>query len=336
MAKLTVEKILLSYEIPLVVLAKSGTGDRFIGVNYDDASLGHKFYFSRVKTEHLKLLYAEKIDVHYVVTKLHKGKYELGDLWGKVGEEFKTKRFAEIAPELLPEPGMFIPGHAEESLNSDYKVVEIDGRWEISDLRKFSDLVQDCYSFGFALLGSTGKAAQARIDSLFHKHPWRGGFSSVNFFKELYKNIPQEDRAGIRQINYASPGEIKFYMNGDVADSIRELVLDINDEDSSAQESYKLARSFLQNRNWLGKSDMDIDLSESDLEELTDLLRTTCLAFSLEEHADHILTLASGDPLSAVKIVLAYFRRLQGLADYVATGKAQDIFRDATTVDTSA
>ena len=329
MAKLTLEKIFLSYEIPLVVLAKSGSGDWFLGVNYEDAQIGHKFYFSRIKTEHLKLLYAEKIDVHYVVTKLHKGKYELGELWGKVGEEFKTKRAAEIDPDFLPEPGMFIPGHAQVSLNSDYKVVEIDGRWEISDLRKFSDLVQDCYSFGFALLGATGNAAQQKIDSLFHKHPWRGGFSSVNFFKELYKNIPQEDRAGIRKIDYASPGEIKFYMNGDVADSIRELVLDINDEDSSAQESYKAARNFLQTRNWLSKSDMDIALSEADLTELTELLRTSCEAFGLEEHSEHILALASGDPLSAVKIVLAYFRRLQGLADYVATGKAQDIFRNA-------
>ncbi|NWD85666.1 hypothetical protein [Pseudomonas sp. K5002] len=329
MAKLTIEKVLLSYEIPLVVLAKSGTGDRFLGLNYDDAERGHKFYFSRVKTEHLKLLYAEKIDVHYVITKLHKGKYELGELWGKAGEEFKTKRTAEIDPDLLPEPGMFIPGHAPESLNSDYKVVEIDGRWEISDLRKFSDLVQDCYSFGFALLGATGNAAKEKIDSLFHKHPWRGGFSSVNFFKELYKNIPQEDRAGIREINYASPGEIKFYMNGDVADSIRELVLDINDDESPAQESYKAARTFLQNRNWLSKSDVDIDLSDSDLKELIELLDTSCKAFGLEEHSEHILALASGDPLSAVKIVLAYFRRLQGLADYVATGKAQDIFRDS-------
>jgi|GEM_PF-2511094 len=329
MAKLKIEKVLLSYEIPLVVLAKSGKGDRFLGVNYEDAQVGHKFYFSRIKTEHLKLLYAEKIDVHYAVTKLHTGKYELGELWGKSGEEFKTKRFADLNPDHLPEPGMFIPGHAQESLNSDYKVVDIDGRWEISDLRKFSDLVQDCYSFGFALLGATGNAAKARIDSLFHKHPWRGGFSSVNFFKELYKNIPQEDRAGIRKIDYASPGEIKFYMNGDVADSIRELVLEINDDESPAHESYRTARRFLQDRNWLSKSDTDIQLTASDLVELSQLLDASCKAFGLQDHSDHILQLASGDPLSAVKIVLAYFRRLQGLADYVATGKAQDIFRDA-------
>ncbi|MGC3519704.1 hypothetical protein ACPTJI_33620 [Pseudomonas aeruginosa] len=167
MAKLTVEKILLSYDVPLIALARANNGDKYLGVNYDDGETAFKFYFSRIKTEHLKQLYAEKIDVHYAVTKLHKGKYQLGEVWGTVGEEFKTKSAEELPADALPEPGMFIPGHAEESLNSDFKVVDIDGRWEISDLRRFSDLVQDCYSFGFALLGATGQAATKKNKCTF-------------------------------------------------------------------------------------------------------------------------------------------------------------------------
>lgn len=328
MAKLTIEKVLLSYEVPLIVLAKKNNGDRYLGVNYDDGDNAYKFYFSKIKTEHIKSLYAEKIDVHYAVTKLHTGKYELGESWGNVGDLLTTVGAKELPPDSLPEPGMFIPGHAPESLNSDYKVVNIDGKWEISDLRKFSDLVQDCYSFGFALLGVTGKAATKKIDSLFHKHPWRGGFSSVNFFKELYKNIPNEDRAEITRIEYASPGEIKFFMNGDVADSIREVVNKINEDDSSSLEAYKKAHRRLQDLGWLSKTDEEIDLTPQDKRELHGLLEETCESFGLEENADHILHLASGDPLSAIKIVLAYHRRLQSLADYVATGKAQDIFHD--------
>jgi hypothetical protein len=329
MAKLTVEKILLSYDIPLIALAKAKNGDKYLGVNYADGDTAFKFYFSRIKTETLKQLYAEKIDIHYAVTKLHKGKYELGEVWGIIGEEFKTTSAAILPQDSLPEAGMFIPGHAEESLNSDFKIVDIDGQWEISDLRKFSDLVQDCYSLGFALLGATGQAATKKINSLFHKHPWRGGFSSVNFFKELYRNIPNEDRAAIRKIDYASPGEIKFYMNGDVADSIRELVNGINEEDSLAREAYKKAYRYLQDIGWLSKSDTDIALSNQDIIDLIELLEKTCVAFGLDDSASHILELASQDPLSAIKIVLAYYRRLQGLADYVATGKAQDIFHDA-------
>jgi hypothetical protein len=118
-------------------------------------------------------------------------------------------------------------------------------------------------------------------------------------------------------------------MNGDVADSIRELVNGINEDKSPARDAYKKAYVYLQDLGWLSKSDADIALSSQDIEALTELLEETCKAFGLEESAEHILDLASGDPLSAIKIVLAYYRRLQGLADYVATGKAQDIFHDA-------
>lgn len=329
MAKLTIEKILLSYEVPLIALAKKKNGDRYLGVNYDDGETAFKFYFSRIKTEHLKSLYAEKIDVHYAVTKLHTGKYELGEVWGTVGECFITKGVADLSAEWLPEPGMFIPGHATESLNSDFKVVDIDGQWEISDLKLFSDSVQDCYSFGFALLGAAGKATTKKINSLFHKHPWRGGFSSVNFFKELYHNIPNEDRAGIRQIAYASPGEIKFYMNGDVADSIRELVNLINEEDSPSLAAYKLTHRHLQDMGWLSKSASDVNLSAQEVADLTEVLEGLCEVIGIRDSAEHILELASSDPLAGIKMVLAYHRRLQALADYVATGKAQDIFHDA-------
>jgi hypothetical protein len=329
MAKLIVEKILLSYEVPLVVLAKKKNGDRYLGVNYDDGKAGFKFYFSKIKIEHLKSLYAEKIDVHYAITKLHTGKYELGEIWGSIGEQFSTKAFVSLPADSLPEPGMFVPGHAPESLNSDLKIVNIDGQWEISDLKAFSDSVQDCYSFGFALLGAAGKATTKKINSLFHKHPWRGGFSSVNFFKELYHNIPNEDRAGIKQIAYASPGEIKFYMNGDVADSTRELVNLINEEDSQSLKAYKLTHRHLQDMGWLGKSASDVQLSAQELENLGVVLESSCEAIGIADSTHHILELAGGDPLSAIKMVLAYHRRLQALADYVATGKAQDIFHDA-------
>jgi hypothetical protein len=329
MGKFTVQKVLLSYEVPLVILAKRSNGNLYLGLNYEDGDTAYKFYFSRIKTEHLNLLYEEKIDAHYVLTKLHKGKYELGELWGSVDESFTTKSAEELPADSLPEPGMFIPGHAPESHNSEVKIVNIDGQWEISDLRKFSDLVQDCYSFGFALLGAAGQIASTRINKLFHKHPWRGGFSSVNFFRELYVNIPAEDRADIRSFNYASPGEIKFFMNGDVADSIREIVNGINEPESEAKEVYRKAYRRLQDNQWLSKSDADVALSAIDLADLTQILQDCCDAFGIDGQADHILDLASGDPLSAVKIVFAYYRRLQGLADYVATGKAQDIFHSA-------
>ena len=55
MARLTIEKVLLSYEVPLVVLAKKTNGDFYLGINYEDGEVAYKFYFSKIKSEHLKL-----------------------------------------------------------------------------------------------------------------------------------------------------------------------------------------------------------------------------------------------------------------------------------------
>lgn len=328
MSDLTVYKVLLEYEVPLVVLAKNSRAQNYLGINYDDGEYACKFYFCRIAPDVLKLLLAEKIDVRYVVTRGHKGKYELAELWGRVGEECKTNKVEEISEEILPQPGMFLPGHAPISSASKVKIVDIDGRWEVSDLKKFSDLVQDCYAFGYALLGAAGAVTKREIERVFHKYPWRGGFSSVNFFKTLYKGIPGQDRAQIKSIEYASPGSIEFFINETVADSIRDLVIDLNDDESRATDTYRQIYRRLQDRGWLGKSEDDLALHSDDIVELRGLVDVACAAFGLKNHEDHIVGLASGDMLASVKIVLAYYRRLKMLADYVATGKAQNVFHD--------
>lgn len=328
MSDLTVYKVLLHYEVPLVVLAKNSRAQNYLGINYDDGEQACKFYFCRIAPDVLRLLLSEKIDVRYVVTRGHKGKYELAELWGRVGETCKTKKVEEISEDLLPQPGMFLPGHAPVSSSSKVKVVDIDGRWEVSDLKKFSDLVQDCYAFGYALLGATGAVSKREIERVFHKYPWRGGFSSVNFFRSLYKGIPGQDRAQIKSIEYASPGFVEFVVNETVADSIRDLIIDLNDDESLATATYKDVYRRLQDKGWLGQSEDDLFLHADDKEELLELLGIACTAFGLKNYESHIIGLACEDMLASVKIVLAYYRRLKNLADYVATGKAQNVFHD--------
>ncbi|UCR87217.1 hypothetical protein [Pseudomonas chlororaphis] len=328
MSELTVYKVLLHYEVPLVVLAKNKQAQNYLGINYDDGEQACKFYFSRIAPDVLKLLLYEKIDVRYAVTRGHKGKYELAELWGRIGETCKTIKTEEISEDLLPQPGMFLPGHAPLSSSSKVKIVDIDGRWEVSDLKKFSDLVQDCYAFGYALLGATGAVSKREIERVFHKYPWRGGFSSVNFFRSLYKGIPGQDRAQIKSIEYASPGFVEFVVNETVADSIRDLIIDLNDDESLATATYKDVYRRLQDKGWLGQSEDDLFLHADEKEELRDLLGTACTAFGLNNYENHIIGLACEDMLASVKIVLAYYRRLKNLADYVATGKAQNVFHD--------
>lgn len=329
MAKLTVSEVLLAYEAPLVVLAEGPKNKLYIGVNYADGEDSYLFYFARVQQPDLAQLYQSRIDVRYLVTRLKLGKYELGEVWGDAGDVVTTSATDLVQSDWLPKPGMFLSHPAIGAQKAEFRTVHIDGRWGIDDLRRFSDLVQDCYAFVFALSGVGPATAKQGIAGLFRRYPWRGGFSSVNFFDDLYKLIPASERADIRSIQYASPGTIELRMNGGVADSIRRLIVGLDEENNRASITYTDVRAWLRSRGWLGKAKEDLRLTDADNGELLERFRLLCSVLGLSTREDDILGLASSDPLGAVKILLAYYRRLAGLADYVATGKAQDIFAKA-------
>lgn len=326
MTTLTISDVLLQYEVPLVVLAKDVKDKSFVGVNYADGDDACLFYFARIKEEDLNRLLQQRIDVRYLVTKKRVGQFYLGESWGTAGLQVQTKAQKEISAEMLPQAGMFIPQHSAYAVTSELKTVNIDGRWGIDDLRRFSDLVQDCYAFVYALTGQGAATTKQRISGLFHRYPWRGGFSAVNFFDDLYRMIPSSEQASIREIQYASPGKIVLRMNDDVAGQIHQFVTALDSEDSTAKQAYMDARVWLKKREWLGRAKDDLELTSDDLADLTGQVRLLCEKFGLGRHSDQIMTLAKSDPLGAVKILLAYYRRLSGLADYVSTGKAHGLF----------
>jgi hypothetical protein len=327
MKKLSITEVLLAYDGPLVVVAEDGKTDKaYLGINYGDGENAYLFYFAKVTQAHLQLLFEQRIDVRYLVTKYRQGDYLSSECWGRVGNIVETKALKNFDISWLPESGMFIPHEISASASVKLKTVHIDGRWGIEDLRKFSDLVQDAYAFVFALTGAGATSTRQRMEALFRKYPWRGGFSSVNFFDDLYRLIPASERAQIRRIQYASPGTIELKMDDGVANSIRGFVTSLNEPDSVSSKEYTEVRATLKKRGWLGKAKDDLHLTPQDEAMLLQFVSRLAKEFGLQGSADEIVSLANSDPLGAVKILLAYYRRLAGLADYVATGKAQELF----------
>lgn len=326
MSNLIVKEILLRYEEPLVVIARDSKDKKYIGVNYGDGEKAYLFHFSRVLDEHIDDLYEQRFDLRYLITKMRRGQPQLAEIFGTVGEAFKPTPTKDLEEDWLPETGLFLSEEYRKEKQNAKSVVHIDGRWDIDDLNRFSNLVQDAYAFVYALNKKGNQATWYSIADKFHRYPWRGGFSSVNFFSEIYKSIPTKDRAKISRIQYASPGTIEFAMNSDVSTSIHNFVSNINSQKSSSREAYTSSRKYLRDKKWLGRAKDDLELSSQDNEELLDHVSKLAIAFALDKHKDDIIDLANKDPLAAVKILLAYFRRLEGLADYVATGKAQQLF----------
>lgn len=321
---LHIKSTLLTYDAPLIVSAEDSNSQPYIGINYGDGDNSYLFYFVRVRLVDLELLYQQRVDVRYLATRLRLGSPYFCETWACIDESVIADPGNEIPEEILPESGMFIPPQVISSLAT--RTVSIDGRWDIADMRRFSDLVQDSYAFVYALAGKGPASTNQKMEALFRRYPWRGGFSSVNFFDDLYKLIPANDRAEIKSIQYASPGTIKLRMDGDVATLIRSFVEDLNSPESVAQDAYKEARAFLRKKGWLGKAKDDLEMLAQDEASLMELVRKLSVAFGLGAQVQDVVAFSNSDPLGAVKILLAYFRRLSNLADYSATGKAQDLF----------
>ena len=84
----------------------------------------------------------------------------------------------------------------------------MDERWEIRDLYFFPHRYSEVYSFLFALHEARfGRGS--RFSETFRRYPWRGGYSAVNFYDDLYESIPHTDRPIINKIQYSSPGYIE-------------------------------------------------------------------------------------------------------------------------------
>lgn len=326
--KLTIKRSLLTYDAPLIVYAEDNKNNPYIGMNYGDGENGYLLYFVQVKPVNIELFFQQRLDARYLITRLRIGQPQFGEGWATEDEIFSTISGNEIEEDLLPETGLFIP--KQDSNNLCTRKVNIDGRWGIEDMSRFADLTQDSYAFVYALIGKGNTLTKRKMSELFGRYPWRGGFSSVNFFNDLYKLIPINERAEIRSIQYASPGTIHMYMDKDVAKLISSFVENLNSEESSGREAYKEAREFLKAKGWLGKAKDDIVFLSQDEEILLDYVRKLSNAFGLEENIDDIVQFSNSDPLGSVKILLAYFRRLSGLADYAATGKAQNLFSELT------
>lgn len=102
--------------------------------------------------------------------------------------------------------------------------IKIDGEWTLRDLYEFPRVYSQLYSFLYVLeISSPDDLYDERIDSAFRSHPWRGGFSAVNFYNQLGYLVPNRDRPEIKSIRYGSPGWLELTLAVAIAANIEKL-----------------------------------------------------------------------------------------------------------------
>ncbi|WP_186115465.1 hypothetical protein [Burkholderia gladioli] len=330
-SELRVEDVLLEYEGPQLISGSDFYNAKFLCVAVPDENSPNKFFGARISEDFYSQFLSGRIDLHYAMTGNRKPKY-LAFSFSGAAEVVKFERIKNIPSDWLPERGFFWEQEIDApiaAMPSETVDVKIDGRWDIEDLAEYPQVLAAPYAFLHAVM----RGAQGRIDwlaSAFQRYPWRGGYSTVNFYRELYDAVPPNERVVVSEIAYASPGKIKLRAAPDVIGALHLEVATFSTNRS--YELYQNLRRQMSSRELLGRTSEEAHIDD----EIEIFLRDSCveLAEAISfEYMDDLYRLCGNSWFLAAKLLLAYYRRLLDLSDFYKSGKAE--YAGPLAVDTS-
>ena len=193
--------------------------------------------------------------------------------------------------------------------------IEIDGEWTLNDLYEFPYTYTQAYSFLYSLMVDD-VIDDEKLIITFAVHPWRGGFSAVNFFHYLYELIPKAQRPTIVSIQYSSPGWIDLSLVLAVGIALRRIVYNLCDATLRIDDTYNKIYKGAQQRKLLSleSKSAELKLDREHLKFLEESAETFAklLGFERLEELNHL----APNKLAALKMLLAFYRRVRKLKEY--------------------
>ncbi len=188
----------------------------------------------------------------------------------------------------------------------------LDGDWGLWEFSGFGRQYVQSYAVYHLLISaeSGDRFSLHRLQGSVNAFPWRGGWSSVDFFESVMNAIPRKQLPRIRRIQYSSPGFVELTVGLVVAAHLVGRACDIYDR---IRESYtKTIKSLKENK----LMNLDIKAKELDVRERELSLRL------LEDHInamemhrfDRLLRSNDVNPLASLKMVLALSRRIKPIS----------------------
>lgn len=201
-----------------------------------------------------------------------------------------------------------------------YRII-MNEQWALEDLYRFPHAYSQSQSFIYCFDTDLDPRDARRIDFALEEYPWGGGYSYVNIYTVLQHQIPVPHRPTIASIQYASPGWIDILLNPDVALQVAKSVGILLGAGIAAIEALKRVDK------------ARLDIARQRREQDREFARLTAAEVKAlnemsEEIAKHLgfeslkkLQQRTKNPEVTVKILMAHYRRMRILGDYVESGK---------------
>lgn len=202
--------------------------------------------------------------------------------------------------------------------------LQLDGRWNLEELSEATKDYTQLYGFAYSLQTNLPDERREEIDYLYSRFPWRGGFSTVNFFNQLFHKIPKKLRPEVQRIQYASPGFIELSELLMVAVTVAGIVKAVCSAIGSAHDTYrKIQKGSVEHElSKINLSKEQLELTEKQIGFVGSATGQLVKMFGLTEAQSKLLDhRVHGNQLMKLKILMSVFRRVEPLAKMQNEGK---------------
>lgn len=216
-----------------------------------------------------------------------------------------------IPPDYTPEAGAYLGEDIQKlwiAANT-YSVI-IEKGFTMPELSEFPRRFTQAYAFLYLLM--------ILKPSHISGHPWRGGFSSMHFYKDIVDSIPGEERPALDAVQYASPGFIRFKsINEEVITKLNSLIVE-NINRSDREDAYSELATYIR-KNGLNEIRSEDDPRWSNHDGNLSTMAVVLLKQNNIPNADLFLS-ATNRPFEAAKVSMSFVKRLRKLASYDSDG----------------
>jgi hypothetical protein len=200
--------------------------------------------------------------------------------------------------------------------------IPIGGSWQFYDLYEFPHTFSQLYYLVYALENAREAYNRARYFTIFTSYPWRGGYSAVNFYNNLYHATPGYDRIKLVSIQYASPGFLELAAAAGIISQIKTMLVAASDAGRHLNETYSQIQKGIHDRklNKIKRQEERVKLEILHQKFIQESSKTMAKLMDLD--VDRINDMTES-PFITLKIVLSIYRRLRKLKTFERTKKVK-------------
>ena len=325
------EKIadLIYFDGPLLSHFKNEDGDSYLYYWCDADEVYNRWLVFRVTDEDLNQYLLRQSSLREIILDLADGFMYVAD----IDDDLNFDNVYIIQPEDLPTvyfPDVdsfyeFEPVYAEQEherrQQEKYRIL-LDKAWSLKDLAEFPRVYSQVYAFLYSFQAPLAEADDVeKLRSAYTTYPWQGGYSTVGFYNKIQKFVHPDHKPDISAIQYASPGWMDLELFNPTALLIEKIVLSFVKSEDELKTLYKNVYKELGTRKLIK---FNVQLKDSKLNEENKKFIDESVRHFAElmefEYIDRINDLAD-NPLTILKILLSFYRRIFELTQYQLSGK---------------